>query len=170
MLISPEFLFLWFGDSHAHAAVDRQAGTSDEARLVEAKENSGVGHVADLAQPAKRCLLDDRADGGADVRCESCGDYVVGQLHAHFGGDKPGIETVDPHAVTKLARFHRGDPRHAVNSRFGAGVSSNSRECDRGRDRADIDDGAAGTGASAWSHRAKGMVHAETGADDVDVT
>jgi len=42
----PEFLFFAFGDLHAHAAVDRQAGTSDEARLVGAKENSGVGHVA----------------------------------------------------------------------------------------------------------------------------
>jgi hypothetical protein len=34
-----------------------------------AKENGGIGHVTDLAQPAKRCLLDDRGDGGTDVRC-----------------------------------------------------------------------------------------------------
>src|SRR6266403_2947996 len=74
----PEFLFFAFGDLHAHAAVDRQAGTRDEARLVGAKENSGIGHVADLAQPPKRRLLDDRADGGAGVRCESRGDYVIG--------------------------------------------------------------------------------------------
>ena len=98
--------------------------------------------------------LDDRGDGGADVRCEACGDNVVGQLHAHISGDKPGMETVDPHAVTELARFHRGDTRHAVNSRFGAGVPSNGRECDRGRDRGDIDDGAAGTCTSARSHSA----------------
>src|SRR6202790_3265676 len=170
MFISSRISILAFGDLHAHAAVDRQAGTSDETRLVGAKENNGVSHVADLAQPAKRRLLDDRGDGSADVRCESCGDYVVGQLHAHIGGDKPGIETVDPHAVTKLARFHRGDPRHAVNSRFGAGVSSNGRDWGRGRDRGNIDDGAAGTCTSARSHRAKRMFHAETGSDDIDVT
>ena len=46
-----EFLPLRFvaRDLHAHAAVDRQAGTRDEARLIGAKENSGVGHVTDLA-------------------------------------------------------------------------------------------------------------------------
>ena len=99
----------------------------------------------------------------------SCRDYVVGQLHAHVGGDKPGIETVDPHAVTKLACFHRGNPRHAVNGRFRAGVSRNGRKCDGGRNRGDIDDGAAGTCTSARSHRAKRVFHAETGADDVDV-
>src|SRR6202043_1632179 len=54
-------------------------------------------------------------------------------------------------------------------SRFGAGVPSNGRECDGGRDRSDIDDGAAGTCNSARSHRAKRVFHAETGADDVDV-
>src|SRR5260370_23768627 len=96
MLISSGISVLAFGDLHAHAAVDRQAGTGDEASLVGAKENSGVGHVADLAQPPKRRLLDDRADSGADVRCESCRDYVVGQSHAHIGRDEPGIETVDP--------------------------------------------------------------------------
>jgi hypothetical protein len=114
-------------------------------------------------------LLDDRCDSSACVRRESCDDDVVGQLHAHIGGDKPGIETVDSHSVAKLARFHRGDPRHAVNSRFGAGVPGNGRECDRGRDRCDIDDGAAGTCCSARSHRAKRMFHPETCADDVDV-
>ena len=36
-------------DLHAHAAVDRQAGTGDEARLIGAKKNSGVGHVTNLA-------------------------------------------------------------------------------------------------------------------------
>src|SRR5260370_35521971 len=64
----PEFLLLAFDDLHAHAAVDRQAGTGNEARLVGAKENGGVGHVADLTQPAKRRLPDDPGDGGADVR------------------------------------------------------------------------------------------------------
>ena len=33
----------------------------------------------------------------------------------------------------------------------------------------DVDDGAAGTCTSARSHRAERMLHAETGADDVDV-
>src|SRR6202158_3356087 len=101
MFISSRSSIICVGVLHARAAGERQAGTSDEARLSGAMENSAVGHVADLAQPAKRRLLDDRGDGGADVRCESCGDYVVGQLHAHIGGGKPGIETVDPHAVAK---------------------------------------------------------------------
>src|SRR6202045_1149540 len=41
----PNFLFFAFADLHAHAAIDRQPGTRDEARLVGAEENSGVGHV-----------------------------------------------------------------------------------------------------------------------------
>src|SRR5580692_13164825 len=101
MFISSRISNLCVRDLHAHAAVDRQAGTRDEARLVGAKENSGVGHVANLAQPAKRRLLDDRSDGGAGVWCESYSDYVFGQLHAHVVGNKPGIKTVDPHPVTK---------------------------------------------------------------------
>jgi hypothetical protein len=62
-------LFLAFGNLRAHAAVDRQAGAGDEAGFMGAKENGGIGHVTDLAQPAKRCLFDDRGNGGTDVRC-----------------------------------------------------------------------------------------------------
>ena len=56
-----------------------------------------------------------------------------------------------------------------VDGRFGAGVSRNGRERDRGRDRRDIDDGAAGTCRPTRSHRAKRMLHAKTGADNVDI-
>jgi hypothetical protein len=35
-------------DLHAHT-IDREAGTGDEARLLGAKKNSGVGHVTNLA-------------------------------------------------------------------------------------------------------------------------
>src|ERR1700757_603910 len=47
----------------------------------------------------KRRLPDDRGHGGASVRREAHGDNVVGQLHAHVGGNEPGIETIDAHAV-----------------------------------------------------------------------
>jgi hypothetical protein len=40
---------LHFGDLRAHAAVDRQTGTRDEARLVGAKESSGIAHIANFA-------------------------------------------------------------------------------------------------------------------------
>jgi len=142
----------------------------NEARLVGAKENGGVGHVADLAQPAKRRLLDDRADGGADVRCQPCGDDVVGQLHAHIGRDKPGIETVDPHTVPKLARFHRGDPpscgQQPIWCRSNPAMAGNAIVA---ATDAILTMAPPAPAPPPGRMRAKRMFHAETGADDVDV-
>ena len=82
---------------------------------------------------------------------------------------RPGIDAVDAHAVAELAGFHGGDPRHAVDRRFGARVDRDRRERDGRGDRRDVDDRAALAGRAAWAHRAECVLHAERGADDVDV-
>ena len=49
--------------SHAHAAVDREAGAGDELGRVGREEDHGVRHVVDLTQPPRRGELHNGADG-----------------------------------------------------------------------------------------------------------
>jgi len=79
------------------------------------------------------------------------------------------IDAVDAHAETELAGFHRSDPRHAVNRGFGARIDRDAREGDRCRNRGDVDDGAALAGRPARAHGTEGVLHAEHGANDIDV-
>ncbi|MGY4423947.1 hypothetical protein ACVWY2_006396 [Bradyrhizobium sp. JR6.1] len=146
-----------------------QADAGDEAGLVRAQEHRGVGDVGDLGELAERRLLHNRADGGVDVGRKSDLHDVIGELQAHVGRDQAGIDAIHPHPIAELAGFHRADPRHAIDGGFGAGVDGDARKGDRRRDRGDVDDCAALARGSARPHRAEGVLHAEHGADDVDV-
>ena len=61
------------------------------------------------AEPAERGLIDDGLHRRVDVGGETDRHDVVGELHAHVGGDQAGIDAIDANAVAELAGFHRGD-------------------------------------------------------------
>ena len=94
---------------------------------------------------------------------------VVGQPGAHRGGDEPGVDAVDAHAVAELARLHGGDPGQPVDGRLRGRVDRDAGEGDRRGDRGDVDDAAALAGRAARAHRAQAVLEAERGAEDVDL-
>src|SRR5918998_2705952 len=92
--------------SHPHSAVDRQAGTVDEAGGVGGQEHDRVGHVGDLAQAARRREPDDGAHRLLRRREQAEPRDVVGQPRAHGGRHEPRVDAVHAYAVTELAGLH----------------------------------------------------------------
>src|SRR5580704_7116445 len=155
--------------SHAHAAVDGQAGAGDEAGRVGGEEHHRVGHVRDLAEAAMRGEADHGADALFQAREQPECHHVLGELVAHLGRDQARVNAVNPDSVTELAGFHGGHPGQPVDRGFGRGVDGDAGEGDGGGDRGDVDDGAATAGRAARAHGAEGVLEAERGAEDIDL-